>query len=91
MARLLHEIWIDAGGLETGLLAGPHGDDARRLLGAGARLVHTFWADSHLEAMTYYNRYLDREPYTSPYPDLDSTSYPEEWREVQERAGIAEP
>jgi hypothetical protein len=53
-----------------------------RLQGAGARLVDIFGAGSHLEAM-------DREPYTSSYPDLDSQSYLEEWREVQDRAGIA--
>jgi hypothetical protein len=77
-------------GLRAAIWPGPMATTHAACRGAGARLVHTFWAGSHLEAMTYDNRFIGREPYMSLYPDLDSQSYPEEWREVQDRAGIVE-
>ena len=56
MAILVHEIWgedYDNGDALPGLcLAGPNGDGFRRLLEPGARLVGTFRAGSHFEAMT---------------------------------------
>ena len=87
MARLVHEIWFDADGLPCCVLAGPRGDDARRaFLSNRGRRVDTFEAGSHLEAMTYYHRYLGREPYTSSFPQEDSAPYPEEWLR-QQRSG----
>jgi hypothetical protein len=86
MARLLHEIWFDADGLPSCVLAGPRGKDTKRTFLAGGRCVATFEAGSHLEAMVYYNRYLGREPYTSPYPREDAAAYPEEWLNEQRTA-----
>ena len=87
MATLLHEIWVDPEGLELCVLAGPDGADARALLPGNSRLVHTFKASSHLEAMQYYHQYLGREPYESSFPDIDSRPYPDDWAERQlERA-----
>lgn len=86
MVNLLHEIWIvsDDNGqlLESCCLAGPDGSGLRELLPPTARLVHTFWAGSHFEAMTLYHRYLGREPYTSHH-EWDYSPYPMEWLERQ--------
>ena len=84
MAHLKHEIWIDADGLESCFLAGTRGAEARKFfLGAGSRLVHTFEAGSHLEAMQYYHSFLGREPYQSSFPVEDGAPYPDEWLEQQ--------
>ena len=80
MATLIHEIWLcpdDQGQwLPACLLAGPDGDAARRLLEPGSRLIHTFEAASHFEAMTAYYRFMDFGTYTTdqawdyqPYPE----------------------
>ncbi|WP_245477553.1 hypothetical protein [Bradyrhizobium guangxiense] len=84
MVELTHEIWVqvdDSGQqLPSCCLAGPHGDDFRKLLGPGARLIHTFKAGSHYEAMTIYYRFLRQGPYTTEHP-WDMQPYPRHWVE----------
>ncbi len=87
MARLVHEVWLDGDGLPGCCLAGPAGDGFRQLEGQGERLVHTFVAGSHFEAMTIYHEYLGREPYTTDQP-RDIEPYPDEWRDEQVAAGV---
>ncbi|HSM92632.1 MAG TPA: hypothetical protein VLT47_07045, partial [Anaeromyxobacteraceae bacterium] len=79
-------VWICGDGLPGCCLAGPAGDPARRLFveGGPGRLVWTFEAGSHYEAMTRYHQYLGREPYTSDQP-ADFEPYPEEWLRLQGR------
>lgn len=88
MAKLIHEIWeevIDGMVLHTCCLAGPRGNDCRTTLATKARLLTTFDADSHFEAMVTYNRLLGREDYSTDQP-RDHQSYPVEWlTEQQER------
>jgi hypothetical protein len=82
MAILRHEVWRDSDGLPTCCLAGPDGDNARRLLRENASLMSTFDAGSHFEAMTKYNELLGRDPYTSTEA-WDRTPYPDEWLQRQ--------
>lgn len=61
MAKLVYEIWLDPdedGQYLPGLcLAGPEGDDFRKLLAPGAILSGTLLAESSFDAMTqYYQR-----------------------------------
>ena len=51
VATLQHELWVEQDG-QTFCLAGPMGDDARRLLAPGAQLVWQVEADSHFQDMT---------------------------------------
>jgi hypothetical protein len=84
MPKLIHEIWEcaeDDGILHMCCLAGPRGEDCRRTE-PNARLLATFEAGSHFEAMTIYNRYLYREEY-KPIPGEDYLPYPEEWYQEQ--------
>ncbi len=76
MVERLHEIWEDEDGPGC-CLAGPAGDGFRGLIGPEARLIHTFWAGSHHEAMTTYSRLLGREAYTTDQPS-DFEPYPED-------------
>ena len=86
MAQLIHEIWEerdeDGAALHTCCFAGPLGDRCRATLSVSARLLTTFKAGSHLEAMTIYNRTLGREPYSSR-ESADTEPYPDEWLEQQ--------
>jgi hypothetical protein len=80
---LVHETWEEEDGVVTVCLAGPDGDGARDQLAKGARLVRTFEAGSHFEAMTLHNAALKREPYSSNEP-WDFQPYPAEWFERQQ-------
>ena len=94
MAKLVHEIWEtidDRGQVIPALgLAGPDGDDFRRLLHEHARAdglapprcVQRFEAESHVEAMTIYYRRYGRGKYTTDFAP-DREPYPEEWARRQ--------
>ena len=83
VVNLLHEIWKDYDDnqqpLEGCCLSGPDGDGFRRLLGPDARLVHTFEASSHYEAMKIYHHFLGRGDYTTDQA-WDMEPYPIEWK-----------
>lgn len=91
MVELRHEIWVDGGEsgaeLEGCCLAGPDGDGFRRRLAPSARLLHTFEAGSHFEAMCTYHRLVGREPYSSDLAQ-DHAPYPAEWLERQNSAKL---
>ena len=81
MAELVHEIWetTKAGMvLHTCCLAGSIGAARREMLPADSQLLITFLANCHFDAMTIYNRFLGREPYSSNHDD-DYRAYPKEW------------
>jgi hypothetical protein len=81
MAMLVHEVWeeIDNGMvLHSCSYAGPMGEEQRKMLAPTARLLTTFKAGSHFEAMTIYHRYLGREAYTTDQ-SWDYEPYPQEW------------
>jgi hypothetical protein len=81
MRKLVHEIWEEVetdGTTYTCCFAGQKGEACRRMLGANARLLTTFEAGSHFEAMTFYNRYLGYERYTTDQAG-DYEPYPDEW------------
>jgi hypothetical protein len=84
VATLNHEVWICGDGNPGCCLAGLAGDGARQLFAedGAARLVWTFEAGSHYEAMNKYHAYLGREPYTTHQP-WDYEPYPEDWLRVQ--------
>jgi hypothetical protein len=44
------------------------GDGHRQLMSPSARMLTTFEAGSHFEAMTIYNRMFGREPYETDQP-----------------------
>jgi hypothetical protein len=75
MEGLLHEIWKEPDGTTGCFLEGERSNEARSLLEKGSRLIHTFYAKSHFEAMTIYYKYMgwgdyktsfeiDKQPYT---------------------------
>ena len=89
--KLLLEIWEqlrdDGQTLPSLEFAGPRGDASRSLLPPSARLLATFRASSHYEAMTRYYRLMGWGDYTSDQPS-DHQPYPDEWVAEQKSAGI---
>ncbi len=84
MAVLVHEVWEELSEgmvLHSCCFAGPLGDAQRKFMGPGARLLTTFEAGSHFEAMVIYHRYLG-ESYTTNQPQ-DYEAYPYEWLKAQ--------
>ncbi|MBI3230082.1 MAG: hypothetical protein HYZ45_07890 [Burkholderiales bacterium] len=75
---MIHELWLEADGLQMFCLAGTQGDGARSLLAPGAKLVWTVEAASHFEAMCKYYEYMDWGQYTTDFPEIDKTPYAEQ-------------
>jgi hypothetical protein len=69
-----HEIWEDPGGLTTLCLADERGDYGRQLLQPGSRLIHSFYAGSHYEAMTIYYKFMDWGIYATEF-EVDKKPY----------------
>ena len=72
-----HELWVENEEEQTFCLAGPHGDGARKLLSAEAKLVWSCEAVSHFEAMQKYYQYMGWGEYISDFPELDKKTYSE--------------
>lgn len=73
---MLHELWVGEN-TQTFCLSGAHGEDARRELEPGSRLVWTVEAASHFEAMTLYYIHMDWGVYTTDSPEIDRRTYAE--------------
>ena len=69
-----HEVWEDVEGLTTLCLADERGNDCRNLLEPGSKLIHSFYADSHFEAMTIYYKFMDWGIYTTEF-EIDKQPY----------------
>ena len=69
-----HELWEDLEGLTTLCLADERGDDCRKLLEPGSKLIHTFYASSHYDAMTIYYKFMDWGIYTTEF-EIDKQPY----------------
>ena len=69
-----HEVWEDSQGLTTLCLADERGDDCRKLLEPDSKLIHTFYASNHCEAMTIYYKFMDWGTYTTEF-EVDKESY----------------
>jgi len=69
-----HEVWEDLEGLTTLCLADERGDDCRKLLEPGSKLIHSFHAESHYEAMTIYYKFMDWGIYTTEF-EIDKQPY----------------
>lgn len=69
-----HEVWEDPKGLTTLCLADERGDDCRKLLEPDSKLIHTFYASSHYDAMTIYYKFMDWGIYTTEF-EVDKEPY----------------
>jgi hypothetical protein len=71
-----HQVWINSEGLTGVCFASSKGDDYRKLMEKNSRLIHTFYASSHFEAMTVYYAYMNWGKYEAIY-EKDKELYDE--------------
>jgi len=74
---MVHELWIEGNGEQLFCLAGPRGEDARKLLAQDAKLAWTVEASSNYEAMTKYYEHMGWGRYTTDFPEHDKKTYKE--------------
>ena len=72
--KVKHEVWEDTEGLTTLCLADERGDDCRKLMEVGSKLIYTFYANCHYEAMTIYYEYMNWGVYTTDF-EIDKEPY----------------
>ncbi|GET34638.1 hypothetical protein PbJCM13498_35010 [Prolixibacter bellariivorans] len=73
-SNVKHEVWQDREGLTTLCLADERGDDCRKSLESGSKIIHEFYANSHFEAMTIYYKFMDWGIYTTEF-EIDKQPY----------------
>ena len=64
-----HEIWENPEGLTTFLVSDESGDDSRKLLEPGSKLIKYIDASSYFEAMTLYYQFMDWGKYTTDFEE----------------------
>ena len=71
---LKHDIWKDKEGLTALLFSGDLGEEGRATLDNDYEIVHSFYADSHFEAMTKYYQYMNWGAYETDF-EVDKSPY----------------
>lgn len=72
--KVKHEIWKDEEGKTALCFADERGNGCRNLLEPGSKLIHSFYAESHYEAMTIYYQFMDWGVYTTEF-EIDKVPY----------------
>jgi hypothetical protein len=74
MKSIKHDIWKDNEGLTSLILSGDFGEEGRSLLENGSQIIHSFYADSHFDAMTKYYDFMDWGKYETEF-EVDKKPY----------------
>jgi hypothetical protein len=69
-----HEVWANKGGLTTLCYGGELGEESRSTLQGGEKLIYSFFANSHFDAMTKYYAFMNWGIYESAF-DEDKLPY----------------
>ncbi len=69
MAKIKHDIWEDPEGLTLLCFSGELGAESRKLLKPNSKIIRSFDADSHFDAMTKYYAFMDRGKYKSDFEE----------------------
>lgn len=69
-----HEIRQDAEGLTTLCMAAEPGNDCRETVEPGSKLLHTFYVNSHYEALVIYYTFMDLGSYHTGF-ETDKEPY----------------
>jgi len=64
----------EIGVMTTLCLADERGNDCRKLLEPGSKLIHEFYANCHFDAMTIYYKFMDWGTYTTEF-EIDKQPY----------------
>ena len=74
MTKIKHDIWNNPEELPMLCFSGELGIESRTLLEPNSKIVHSFYAESHFEAMTIYYEYMDWGVYETEF-EIDKESY----------------
>jgi hypothetical protein len=74
MSKIKHDIWQDTEGLTSLCYSGKLGAESRSILEPGSKILHSFYANTHFEAMTKYYEFMGWGKYTSGF-EIDKTTY----------------
>jgi hypothetical protein len=74
MTSIKHDIWQDKEGLTSLCFSGDLGDESRSLLEPDSKIIHSFYAHSHFDAMTKYYEFMDWGKYDTEF-DIDMEPY----------------
>jgi hypothetical protein len=74
MTSIKHDIWQDKEGLTSLCFSGDLGEESRSLLEPDSKIIHSFYADSHFNAMTKYYEYMDWGVYETEF-EIDKELY----------------
>ena|SRR5687767_8072991 len=85
MASIKHDIWQDKEGLTSLCFSGDLGEESRSILEPGSKIIHSFYADSHYDAMTKYYQFMEWGQYTTDF-EIDKEPY--DLAELKNRAKI---
>ncbi|MCB9173859.1 MAG: hypothetical protein H6589_04555 [Flavobacteriales bacterium] len=69
-----HDIWTNPEDLPMLCFSGELGAESRTLLEPNSKIVHSFYAESHFEAMTIYYEYMDWGVYETEF-EVDKEPY----------------
>ncbi len=69
MANIKHDIWEDSEGLTMLCFSGDIGKESRTLLEPNSKIIHSFFAVSHFDAMTKYYEFMDYGIYDSVFEE----------------------
>jgi hypothetical protein len=72
--NIKHEIWESPEGLTALCLTDNRGDECRKLLDPGSKLINSFYAESPYEAMTIYYKFMNWGIYNTEF-EIDKEPY----------------
>jgi hypothetical protein len=74
MALVKLDIWKNKEGLTALLFSGDLGQEGRTTLEQDYEIIHSFYADSHFDAMTKYYEFMDWGQYETEF-EIDKEPY----------------
>ena len=86
MTNIKHDIWKDKEGMTSLCYSGDLGEESRTILEPDSIIIHSFYADSHFDAMTKYYQYMDWGVYTTDFEvDIEPYDIDELWKRAKIR------
>jgi hypothetical protein len=67
MVKIKHDIWNNPEELSVLCFSGDLGIGSRILLEPNSKIIHSFYAESHFEAMTLYYEYMNWGVYETEF------------------------
>lgn len=74
MTAIKHDIWQDPEELTMLCFSDELGEESRTILEPNSKIIHSFYADSHFDAMTKYYAFMDWGIYTTEF-EMDKEAY----------------